>query len=93
MDLSEFNPPAALFLVRALFALAGEQHGAVVAFLRLRLTLALLGGRLFTLRRFGDALFGCEFAAPGLLAGDCGVLASELLLLGVDPFEGLVGGV
>lgn len=73
--------------------MAGEHHGAVVAFLRLRLTRALLGGLLFTLRRFGDALFGCEFAPPGLLSGDRGVLASELLLLGVDPFEGRVGGV
>lgn len=93
MDLSEFYPPTALLLLRTLFALACEHHGAVVAFLRVRLTRVLLGGVLFTLCRFDDGLFGCEFAPPGLFAGDCGVLTSELLLLGVDPFEGFVGGV
>lgn len=88
-----FDVAAALLLLIVLIALVGEHHGAVVAFLRLRLTRVLRGGLLFTLCRFGDALFGCEGASAGLLAGDRGVLASELLLLGVDPFEGLVGGV
>lgn len=52
-----------------------------------------LGGLLFALHRFGHGLFGCEVTTPGLLACDRGVLVIELLLLGVDPFEGLVGGV
>ena len=79
--------------MRALFALAGEHHGAVVSFLRLKPIRVLRGGLLFTLRRFGDGLFGCEVAPAALLAGDRGVLVSDLLLLGADPFEGFVGGV
>lgn len=81
------------FLLVGLFALPGEHHSAVVASVRRRLNRVLLGGLLFTLRRFGDGLFRCEVTPTRLLACDGSALPSELLLLGVDTFEGLVGRV